>query len=82
MQLARFVRAFVPFVMLGLAVFVPGCSGQGAPPVDKETGKKIAADMKTAQRELRAERAEAKDSPNMKDMMKNRRRGGSESSGP
>jgi hypothetical protein len=70
----RFFRTLVPFVMFGVAGFVVGCSDQPTPP-DKETGKKIAADMKAVAKELKAERAEAKqDRPNMKEIMKDRRR--------
>jgi hypothetical protein len=64
-------------MMLGLAGFLLGCSNQGAP-VDKETGKQIAADMKTAQKEARADRKSAKEGPRMKESMKNRKRGGPE----
>jgi hypothetical protein len=71
----RFFRTLVPFVMLGVAGFVVGCSNQPPPP-DKETGKRIVEDMKAVAEELKAERAEAKkDRPNMKEMMKDRRRG-------
>ena len=78
MQPARFIRTLVSFVMLGLAGFVLGCSNQGAAPVDKETGKQIATDTKSTQKEARAERGKTKDGPSMKDMMKNRKRGGPE----
>jgi hypothetical protein len=78
MQPARFIRTLVSFMMVGAAGFVLGCSNQGAPPVDKETGQQIAADMKTAQKEARAERGKTKDGPKTKEMMKNRKRGGPE----
>jgi hypothetical protein len=55
MQLIRFVRISVPFVTLGLVGCVLGCSGgqggQGSTPPDKETSKKIADEMKSAQQE-------------------------------
>jgi hypothetical protein len=78
MQHARFIRTLVSFLMAGVAGLVLGCSDQGAPPVDKETGKKIAEDMKTAQKELRADRGKAKEGPKTKEMMKNRKKGGPE----
>ena len=78
MQHARFIRTLVSFVMVGVAGFVLGCSNPARRPFDKETGKQIAADMKTAQKEARAERGKAKEGPKMKDMMKNRKRGGPE----
>lgn len=79
MQPARFIRTLVSFMMVGVAGFVLGCSGPpDAPPVDKETGKKIAEDMKTAQKEARAERGKTKEGPMMKETMKNRKRGGPE----
>jgi hypothetical protein len=76
MQHARFVRTLVSFVMVGVAGLMVGCSNQGAPPVDKETGKKIAEDTKTTKKELKEERGKVKDGPQVRDMMKNRKRGG------
>jgi hypothetical protein len=73
MQPARFIRTLVLFMMVGVAGFMVGCSGPpDVPPVDKETSKQIAADMKTAQKEARAEREKTKEGPRMKEMMKNR----------
>ena len=57
MHLKRSVRRSVPFVMLGLVGLLLGCSGcgqqggQGVTPPDKETSKKIAEEMKSAQQE-------------------------------
>jgi hypothetical protein len=79
MQPARFIRTLMSFLMVGVGGFMLGCSGPpDAPPVDKETGKQIAADMKTAQKDARAERGKTKEGPKTKDMMKNRKRGGPE----
>jgi hypothetical protein len=63
-------------LMPGLVGFVLGCSGQqNAAPVDKAAGKEIAADMKTAAQELKAERAQAKkEGASTKEMMKGRRK--------
>jgi hypothetical protein len=65
MQLIRFVRTSVSFVVLVLAGFVLGCSGgSGSQPVpDKETSKQIAESFKNAQRQRKAAQAEAVKGP-------------------
>jgi hypothetical protein len=67
MQLGRFVRASVPIVILGLGGFVLGCSGQGSPPPDKETGKKIAEERKIGRQEERAAHSQGQGGPVGKD---------------
>jgi len=59
MQKTRFVRTLVLSMLLGLAGFLLGCSGDGIstpPPPDKETSKKIAEEMKAAKQIERAAR--------------------------
>jgi hypothetical protein len=64
MQLARFVRPWRFLLVLGLAGFLLGCSGQStAPSLDQETK----ATTKKAMAERSAERKEA-----MKERMKGR----------
>jgi hypothetical protein len=65
MHLTRFVRISLPFVTLGLVGCVLGCSGEtagpGVTPPDKETSKKIAEEMKSAQQErMKAMRGQMK----------------------
>jgi hypothetical protein len=55
----------LPVVTLGLVGYVLGCSGgtggQGVTPPDKETSKKIAEEMKSAQQErMKAMRSRGK----------------------
>jgi hypothetical protein len=72
MQRVRFVRTWVSFAILGLAVPAIGCSGgPGATPPEPATEKKIAADMKAAHKEAQAERAQSR-----KDAMRDRMKGG------
>jgi hypothetical protein len=62
MQMTRFVRTLVPFVMLGLGGSLLGCSGESVPsttPPDAETSKKIADEMRNAALEKKAARAQA-----------------------
>ena len=61
MRMTRLVRISVPLVMLGLAGFVLGCSGDSGsmPPPDKAASKKIAEEMKRDHLTQKAARAEA-----------------------
>jgi hypothetical protein len=71
MQRAQFIRPWGFLLVLGLAGFLLGCSGQGPSPSDKTgTGKTLKEEMKAERKEAAAERAEAK-----KGMMMDRRRG-------
>jgi hypothetical protein len=60
MQLAQIVRPWGFLLVLGLAGFLLGCSGQGTAPLEEQEKKKVMA-------ERNAERKEA-----MKDMRKGR----------
>jgi hypothetical protein len=56
MRLIRSVRRSVVFAMIGLVGLMVGCSGgagegQSVTPPDKETSKKIADEMKSAQKD-------------------------------
>jgi hypothetical protein len=62
MQMARSVRTFICFGMLGFAGLLPGCSGgQGSSPVTKEARKNTAEEVKASHQEQKAERAKAKE---------------------
>jgi hypothetical protein len=75
MQHARFIRTLVPLVMLGLAGFLLGCSGQSsAPPLGQETKealKKNLAERRAERKEAAEERAGIKKG-SMRGMMKGR----------
>ena len=70
MQLAQIVRPWGFLLVLGLAGFLLGCSGQGSAPLEKGVGKQIGEDMKADRKQAAIERANAK-----KEMMKERMRG-------
>jgi hypothetical protein len=61
MQMTRFVRTFLPFVMLGLA----GCFGDGsATPLDPATAKKVGESFKADRLEAKAARQAARQAAN------------------
>jgi hypothetical protein len=62
MHVTRFVRTKATWVILTVAGFVLGCGEDipVTPPPDKETSKKIAAEMKSAQMERKAAQAAQK----------------------
>ncbi len=67
MQLTRFVRTLVPFVMLGLAGCLVGCSGEGvSTPLDPVTVKKVGAAFKQDRQEAKAARQGSKASAKRK----------------
>jgi hypothetical protein len=70
MQLAQIVRPWGFLLVLGLAGFLLGCSGQGTAPRDQQTKndtKKVMAERNAERKEAMAERKEA-----MKHMRKGR----------
>jgi len=74
MQFIRFIRALVPLLFLSLVGFVIGCSSRPeSTPPDKESGKKIAEELKQEKAEMKAARQEAaKGRSGMGDRMKGR----------
>lgn len=78
MRFERFGRMSARLILSALTILVLGCSGgPEATPPDKDTSKKIAADVKAARHELKEERAQsAKEGRDgMRDRMKAARRG-------
>lgn len=58
MQLVRFVRTFVPLLMLGVVFFLVGCSGgsNSTPEERKDFGNMMKEDMKKSMKEAQAAR--------------------------
>jgi hypothetical protein len=76
MRLAQIVRMLVFLLMLGPAGLVLGCSGQQDPvPRDAAKAKEIRGDFRSDRKEMKTERAKAKEGgPSPKEMMKEGRR--------
>jgi hypothetical protein len=77
MRFIRFVRISVPFVMLGLAGILLGCSGQpsSSTPPTPEVVKQRGEEIRKARLEQQEARSQAaKERASMKDMMKGRPR--------